>query len=88
MNNIYNDRSLMIFLFAFSSMAFAIFQFGFVYLKDFLFLISVMKVASGMALVLLIFSFLGIISTSLIIAGREEEIKKVSENEKDHRKNN
>lgn len=86
--NVHRDRSLMIILFLYSLISFGILQLGFIYLKDFLLLIAMMKVASGMALVISILSFLGIISTSWLIKETKTELKKENSNEKHHRENN
>ncbi|MDA1937154.1 hypothetical protein PDL01_28335 [Bacillus cereus] len=85
MNNIHRiqrQRALMIVLFLYSVISFGILQLGFVYLKDFLFLIAMMKVASGMALVISIFSLLGIIATSWLIKEAKIELEKGRNNVK------
>ncbi|OJE31216.1 hypothetical protein A9490_24720 [Bacillus thuringiensis] len=74
--NVHRDRSLMIILFLYSLISFGILQLGFIYLKDFLLLIAMMKVASGMAFVISMFSFLGIISTSWLIKETKTELEK------------
>ncbi|MGN4422093.1 hypothetical protein ACTFRD_31535 [Bacillus cereus group sp. MYBK249-1] len=86
--NVHRDRSLMIILFLYSLISFGILQLGFIYLKDFLLLIAMMKVASGMALVISMFSFLGIISTSWLIKETKTELKKENLNEEHHKENN
>lgn len=86
--NVHRDRSLMIILFLYSLISFGIIQLGFIYLKDFLLLIAMMKVASGMALVISMFSFLGIISTSWLIKETKTELKKENLNEEHHKENN
>ncbi len=72
----------MIVLFLYSLISFGILQLGFIYLKDFLFLIAMMKVASGMALVISIFSLLGIIATSWLIKEAKIELEKGRNNVK------
>lgn len=75
-HRIQRERNLMIILFLYSLISFGILQLGFVYLKDFLFLIAMMKVASGMAIVISIFSLLGIIATSWLIKEEKTELEK------------
>ncbi|MDA2440840.1 hypothetical protein PDN50_30620 [Bacillus cereus] len=75
-------RFMMIILFLYSLISFGILQLGFVYLKDFLILIAMMKVASGMALVLSIFSLLSIIAINFSIRVAKMELEKEKENAK------
>ncbi|HDR7488740.1 TPA: hypothetical protein QCX63_004988 [Bacillus pacificus] len=81
-HRIQRERNLMIVLFLYSLISFGILQLGFIYLKDFLFLIAMMKVASGMALVISIFSLLGIIATSWLIKEAKIELEKGRNNVK------
>ncbi|EJP80996.1 hypothetical protein [Bacillus cereus] len=69
-------RFMMIILFLYSLISFGILQLGFVYLKDFLILIAMMKVASGMALVISIFSLLSIIAINFSIRLAKMELEK------------
>ncbi|PFF36779.1 hypothetical protein CN328_26135 [Bacillus cereus] len=81
-------RFMMIILFLYSLISFGILQLGFVYLKDFLILIAMMKVASGMALVISIFSLLSIIAINFSIRVAKMELEKENLNEKYRRENN
>lgn len=81
-------RFMMIILFLYSLISFGILQLGFVYLKDFLILIAMMKVASGMALVLSIFSLLSIIAINFSIRVAKMELEKENLNEKYRGENN
>lgn len=75
-------RFMMIILFLYSLISFGILQLGFVYLKDFLILIAMMKVASGMALVISIFSLLSIMVINFSIRLAKIELEKEKENVK------
>ncbi|MED3068671.1 hypothetical protein P4310_24750 [Bacillus thuringiensis] len=75
-------RFMMIILFLYSLISFGILQLGFVYLKDFLILIAMMKVASGMALVISIFSLLSIIAINFSIRVAKMELEKEKGNVK------
>lgn len=75
-------RFMMIILFLCSLISFGILQLGFVYLKDFLILIAMMKVASGMALVISIFSLLSIIAINFSIRVAKMELEKEKGNVK------
>lgn len=75
-------RFMMIILFLYSLISFGILQLGFVYLKDFLILIAMMKVASGMALAISIFSLLSIIAINFSIRLAKMELEKEKKNEK------
>ncbi|MGN4422193.1 hypothetical protein ACTFRD_31910 [Bacillus cereus group sp. MYBK249-1] len=81
-------RFMMIILFLYSLISFGILQLGFVYLKDFLILIAMMKVASGMALVISIFSLLSIIAINFSIRVAKMELEKENLNEKYRGENN
>lgn len=71
----------MIVIFLFSVFAFATFQFGIIYLKDNLFLLSAMHIGSAMTIVSSLLSMLGIITTSWLIKEAETELKKEKINE-------
>lgn len=81
-HNFRRFRFMMIILFLYSLISFGILQLGFVYLKDFLILIAMMKVASGMALVISIFSLLSIIAINFSIRVAKMELEKEKGNVK------
>ncbi|HDR4351135.1 TPA: hypothetical protein QCP51_006015 [Bacillus cereus] len=66
----------MIVVFLFSLFAFTTFQFGIIYLKDYLFLVSAMHIGSGMTIVSSLLSLLGIIATSWLIKEAKTELEK------------
>ncbi|ENL4423731.1 hypothetical protein AB5E23_006267 [Bacillus cereus] len=66
----------MIVVFLFSLFAFTTFQFGIIYLKDYLFLVSAIHIGSGMTIVSSLLSLLGIIATSWLIKEAKTELEK------------
>ncbi|WP_255257344.1 hypothetical protein [Bacillus thuringiensis] len=76
-----SERNLMIVVFLFSLFAFTTFQFGIIYLKDYLFLVSAMHIGSGMTIVSSLLSSLGIIATSWLIKEAKTELEKENLNE-------
>ncbi|MFA2711573.1 hypothetical protein [Bacillus cereus] len=76
LDGIYRDRMLMVVLLVFSSMTFVIIDIGLEYLKEFWTLVLFMQFSIVLAPVVMTFSFVGIIATSILIEQAKSEIEK------------
>lgn len=76
LDGIYRDRLLMIVLLLFSSMSFVVIDVGLEYLKEFWVFVLLAQFAIVLAPMVMLFSFVGVIATSILIEQAKKEIEK------------